>query len=137
MRKDADTAIGRSRTPASIEDDEPYEFWLELTQAQVRQIVQQARGTNNLAVLLERVGDVREAMAREPDLLRKEWASRSLLLGLLVMAGLPADGTYIRAADLAYSLDISPSTIHRYLATLLLVGLAEQDPATRHYRLAA
>jgi DNA-binding IclR family transcriptional regulator len=31
---------------------------------------------------------------------------------------------------------MNPSTTHRYLATLVAVGLLEQDPHTREYRLA-
>jgi DNA-binding IclR family transcriptional regulator len=36
--------------------------------------------------------------------------------------------------DLAGRLEMSPSTTHRYLTTLLAVGLIEQDPRTRRYR---
>jgi hypothetical protein len=32
-------------------------------------------------------------------------------------------------------LGMSPSTRHRYMTTLLAVGLPEQDPRTRRYRL--
>jgi DNA-binding IclR family transcriptional regulator len=31
---------------------------------------------------------------------------------------------------------MSPSTTHRYLSTLLAVGLLEQDPRTRRYQVA-
>ena len=33
-------------------------------------------------------------------------------------------------------LDMNPSTAHRYLSTLLAVGLLERNPDTRRYRLA-
>jgi DNA-binding IclR family transcriptional regulator len=36
--------------------------------------------------------------------------------------------------DVAVLLEMSPSTTHRYLTTLLAVGLLEQDPRTRRYR---
>jgi DNA-binding IclR family transcriptional regulator len=32
---------------------------------------------------------------------------------------------------------MSPSTTHRYMTTLLAVGLLEQDPRTRRYRVPA
>jgi DNA-binding IclR family transcriptional regulator len=32
---------------------------------------------------------------------------------------------------------MSPSTTHRYMTTLLAVGLLEQEPRTRRYRLPA
>jgi DNA-binding MarR family transcriptional regulator len=59
--------------------------------------------------------------------------SRSLLLGLLVLACFPADGEALAVTDVAGRLDLSPSTTHRYMSTLLAVGLLEQDPRTRRY----
>jgi len=60
--------------------------------------------------------------------------SRSLLLGLLVLACFPRDGGSLAVSDVAERLDMSPSTTHRYMTTLLRVGLLEQDPQTRRYR---
>ncbi len=63
--------------------------------------------------------------------------SRSLLSGLLVLSCFPGDGGYLGIAELARALDMNTSTTHRYVTTLLAVGLLERDPATRRYRLAA
>ncbi len=63
--------------------------------------------------------------------------SRSLLSGLLVLVLLPDRGGYLGIAELARMLDMNTSTTHRYVTTLLAVGLLERDPATRRYRLAA
>ncbi len=62
--------------------------------------------------------------------------SHSLLAGLLMLASFPADGSYLANAELARSLGMNPSTAHRYVSTLVAVGLLEQDADTRRYRLA-
>jgi DNA-binding IclR family transcriptional regulator len=60
--------------------------------------------------------------------------SRSLLLGLLVFACFPTDGGALAVTDVAKRLGLSPSTTHRYMTTLLAVGLLEQDARSRRYR---
>ncbi|HEX5853173.1 MAG TPA: helix-turn-helix domain-containing protein [Solirubrobacteraceae bacterium] len=62
--------------------------------------------------------------------------SRSLLSGLLVLSCFPSDGGYLGIAELARMLDMNTSTTHRYVTTLLAVGLLDRDPATRRYRIA-
>ena len=62
--------------------------------------------------------------------------SRSLLSGLLVLSCFPLDGSYLGIVQLARILEMNTSTAHRYVATLLAVGLLERDPVTRQYRLA-
>lgn len=62
--------------------------------------------------------------------------SRSLLSGLLVLSCFPPDGGYLGIAELARMLDMNTSTTHRYVTTLLAVGLLDRDPATRRYRIA-
>ena len=44
---------------------------------------------------------------------------------------------FMGIAELARMLDMNTSTTHRYVTTLLAVGLIERDPATRRYRVAA
>ena len=60
--------------------------------------------------------------------------SRSLLLGLLVLACFPPDGSFLPVKEAARILDASASTTHRYCKTLVAVGLLERDPRTRRYR---
>jgi Fic family protein len=109
---------------------------IQLTPGQVAHVLREASDANNLAIVLSGLQGVREALARQPALLKDPRDSRALVTGLFLLATLPPDGTYIRAAELAKSLDMSASSAHRYLNTLVHLGLVEQDPATRRYRLA-
>lgn len=72
-----------------------------------------------------------------PAQLEDRRLSRSLLSGLLVLSCFPSDGSYLGIAELARMLGMNTSTTHRYVTTLLAVGLLERDAATRRYRLAS
>jgi DNA-binding IclR family transcriptional regulator len=61
--------------------------------------------------------------------------SFSLVRGLLLLADL-ADGHRASLTDLAADLNLCESTARRYLRTLVMAGLVEQDPKTSLYRLA-
>jgi IclR-like helix-turn-helix domain-containing protein len=116
---------------------------IELSKAQVDQVVRTAGQGGAMSVLLSSLRDPNWALGIESE----EWAypaqmedrrlSRSLLSGLLVLSCFPPDGGYLGIAELARMLDMNTSTTHRYVTTLLAVGLLERDPATRRYRLAA
>jgi len=54
-----------------------------------------------------------------------------------VLSCFPTEGGFLGIAELARMLDMNTSTTHRYVTTLLAVGLLERDPATRKYRLVA
>ncbi len=69
------------------------------------------------------------------DQLNDRRLSRSLLAGLLMLMSFPTDGSYVGNAELARTLDMNASTTHRYLSTLVAVGLVERDPDTRRCRL--
>lgn len=60
--------------------------------------------------------------------------SRSLLSGLLVLAAFPANRSFVGNAEMAAKLGMTLTTTHRYISTLLAVGLVERDPNTRKYR---
>jgi IclR helix-turn-helix domain len=62
--------------------------------------------------------------------------SHSLLIGLEVLTCFPLDGTERGVADVAQQLNMNSSTVHRYMSTLLRVGLLERNPETRWYRVA-
>jgi hypothetical protein len=131
-----------SRRSARTENDADGEAVLiELSKSQVDQVVRSAGQGGTLSVLLSAVKDPEWPLALDSE----EWSypaqmedrrlSRSLLSGLLVLSCFPADGGYLGIAELARMLDMNTSTTHRYVTTLLAVGLLERNPATRKYRL--
>jgi len=115
---------------------------LELSPAQVDQVVRTAGQGGTMSVLLSALRDPDWTLALDSE----EWSypaqmedrrlSRSLLSGLLVLSCFPSEGDYLGIAEIARMLDMNTSTTHRYVTTLLAVGLLERDPATRKYRLA-
>ncbi len=109
---------------------------IELSPAQIDRVVRGAAENGSMSVLLSGLSDVREVLAREPRQMEDSRLSRSLLAGLLMLASFPTDGSYLGNAEIARMLDMNPSTTHRYVSTLVAVGLLERDPATRRYRLA-
>ena len=109
---------------------------LELTRPQVNDVRRKAQADGSLRVLLAGIASQTQ-LACFPEWFDDRRMSRSLVTGLLVLATLPADGSMIRVAEIARILGLNTSTTHRYLTTLLAVGLVERDPATRRYRLAA
>ncbi|MCW3018545.1 MAG: IclR family transcriptional regulator [Solirubrobacterales bacterium] len=116
---------------------------IELSKAQVDQVIRAAGQGGTMSVLLSAVRDAKWTLApasdeRElPAQMDDRRLSRSLLSGLLVLSCFPADGGYLGIAELARTLGMNTSTTHRYVSTLLSVGLLERDPGTRRYRLAS
>ncbi|MGP0100651.1 MAG: helix-turn-helix domain-containing protein [Solirubrobacteraceae bacterium] len=108
---------------------------IELSSAQVDRVIRSAADGGSMSILLSGLRDVREVLAREPRQLEDSRLSRSLLAGLMMLASFPTDGSYLGNAEIARMLDMNPSTTHRYVSTLVAVGLLERDPATRRYRL--
>jgi hypothetical protein len=109
---------------------------IELTSAQIDRTVRQASGAGNMSVLLSGLQGARGTIQDNRGLLDDPRMSRSLLQGLVVLSGVPADGSEIGVVDLAHRIGLGASTTYRYVATLLSVGLLERDPSTRRYRLA-
>jgi DNA-binding MarR family transcriptional regulator len=110
---------------------------IELTGAQVDQVVREAADEDGVSGLLRGLDDQGALAAKYRTLSESPRLSRSLLLGLLVLACFPADGGSLAVSDIAERLGMSPSTTHRYMTTLLAVGLLEQEPRTRRYRVPA
>ncbi len=100
---------------------------VELNTQQVNQVVRQATGNNGLAGLL---GSLNATIT-----IGGPHYSQSLWRGLLVLAVF-ADGKARGVKETAGALDGSMSTTHRYLRTLVAVGLLDQDAKTRRYKLA-
>ncbi len=107
---------------------------IELSKAQINDVVRRVSGDNGVAGLLRGLSDQRTFTARYLALSESPRHSRSLLLGLLVLSCFPSDGTELAVTDVAHMIGMSPSTTHRYMTTLLAVGLLEQDPRSRGYR---
>jgi hypothetical protein len=116
---------------------------IELSKAQVDQVIRAAGQGGTMSVLLSAVRDTSWRLAAAagdgelPAQMDDRRLSRSLLAGLLVLSCFPADGGYLGIAELARSLRMNTSTTHRYVTTLLSVGLLERDAGTRRYRLAS
>ncbi len=110
--------------------------FVELSAAQVDEVVRAASDGGSLSVLFSGLAAVRGTLAAGLQQLDDGRLSHSLLAGLLMLASFPDDGSYLGNAELARSLDMNPSTAHRYVLTLVAVGLLERDPDTRRYRLA-
>jgi hypothetical protein len=109
---------------------------IELSPAQIDHVVRAASGAGSMSVLLSGLNDVRDALYKAPAQLDDRRLSRSLLHGLLVLTCFPPDGGCLANADIARTLGIHPSTVHRYISTLVAIGLLERDPSTRQYTLA-
>lgn len=108
---------------------------IQLSRAQVDAVVRAAAEGDRVTVLLSGRRDLNEIRTAGFEQLTDRRLSRSLLAGLLMLLSFPADGGYMGNAELARMLGMNASTTHRYLSTLVAVGLLERDPETRRYRL--
>jgi hypothetical protein len=109
---------------------------VELSRAQVDQVVRAASGARSISTVLSAMLESPERLAGTLAGLDDTRLSRSLLSGLLVFAVFPADGAMLGNLEVARMLGMTPSTTHRYISTLLEIGLLERDAGTRRYRLA-
>jgi hypothetical protein len=109
---------------------------MELSQAQVDEVIRRASSSGDISMVLTGIGDAGLIWASNPEILNDTRLSRSLLLGLFVMAAMPADGSYVGCTQIARTLGTTSGSAHRYLTTLVAVGLVARDPTTRKYRLA-
>jgi hypothetical protein len=110
---------------------------IELTGKQVDRIIRGASSRDFASNLIRGLADSDAPMPNFEALSESPRLSRSLLLGLLVLACFPADGSTVAVTQVANRLGMSASTTHRYMTTLLAVGLLEQDSRSRRYRLPA
>jgi DNA-binding MarR family transcriptional regulator len=107
---------------------------IELSQAQINRVVRELAHDDSVLGLLGRLEDLDAQMSSA--LMGDARLSRSLLRGLMVLASFPADGTGRSVTDLAHQHGLAMSTTHRYISTLVEVGVLERDPVSRQYRLA-
>jgi hypothetical protein len=134
-RTQAPAVVAHNREPETRTEPGREKVVVELSPAQVDRVIRTAADGGSMSLLLSGLRDIREVLAREPSQLEDNRLSRSLLAGLLMLASFPTDGSYLGNAEIARLLDMNPSTTHRYVSTLVAVGLLERDPATRRYRL--
>jgi DNA-binding MarR family transcriptional regulator len=107
---------------------------IELSKAQVNRVIREAVEDGGL---LGQVGETEKLGFRaSPEQLDDRGLSSSLLRGLMVLASFPGDGVGRSMTDVAHELEMGASTTHRYISTLVEVGLLERDPVSRKYRLA-
>jgi hypothetical protein len=106
---------------------------IELSKAQIDGVVREAGRDDGL---LDLVGGMEDLVGfrASPAQLDDPRFSRSLLRGLMVLASLTPDGTGRQLTDVSRELEMGLSTTHRYVSTLLEVGLLERDPVSREYR---
>ncbi len=110
---------------------------IELSQAQVDGVLRDASDAGSASLLMQSaLPGLGGVLMSAPEHLEDARLSRSLLLGLLLLSTLPADGSYVSLTELARRMDMTMSTAHRYVYTLVKVGLLERNPSTRKYRLA-
>ncbi len=113
------------------------EVYLELSETQIDRVVRQASmGEDTMSGLVSRLAGVRKVLTENPHLIQDRRLSSSLLSGLAVVSCFPTDGGYLSNTEVARSNSMNMSTTHRYISTLLAVGLLERDPISRRYRLA-
>jgi DNA-binding transcriptional ArsR family regulator len=123
----ADVSVGKNKDAGIA---------IELTPGQIDHVVLGATGAGSMSVLLSGKIDVQEIFLRRAELMGDPSISRSLLRALMILAVLHPGESYMGVVEIASKLDLSPSTAHRYLTTLLIVGLVERNESTRKYRLA-
>jgi hypothetical protein len=111
------------------------EIKVTLTQQQIRHVLREAEADTGIASVLSRgLKDRSQLMHAYVDLSNR-YVSRSLLLGLMLLACFPHDDNSIGLKEIAARSRLPPSTVHRYLRTLVIAGLLEQVPETRKYQL--
>lgn len=104
---------------------------LVLNDAQIEQIIREA-GSKHVSALLAKLSE--DSLRKAIESIEGNGLSQSLLLGLLIYTALPTDGSDLGINQLGRALSINLSTIHRYIATLLAMGLVKRDPRSRRYR---
>ncbi len=109
---------------------------ITLSREQAKQVVRDAAGSGAMSILFCGREEIREILEAEEEMFEDSRLSQSLIQGLLIFVMFPLDGGYLGVTELAGLLAANPSTTHRYLMTLLSLGLLERDRKTRRYRLA-
>ncbi|MGP0001636.1 MAG: helix-turn-helix domain-containing protein [Acetobacteraceae bacterium] len=129
MARGASEGGRRSRGPAVC---------IRLSRAQVDEVVLAAGPESGILRLLQDLGSEPKLPISDLDnepMMTDRRLSRSMLTGLLLLASFAPSGTERRVKDVATHFNMSVSTTHRFLKTLIAAGMLEQNPDTRMYRL--
>jgi hypothetical protein len=108
---------------------------IELNRAQINDVLRQESGVGAAFLAIPHLQNSHAWITRLLERNDPKRLSDSLLTGLLVLASLPSDRSWVKVTDFARDCGLNSSTTHRYLATLHAVGIIEQDPQSRQYRL--
>jgi IclR family pca regulon transcriptional regulator len=73
--------------------------------------------------------------SEDPDHAPAQVSSQALERGLAILSVVAAQRGPLGIAELGRSTDLSKSTVHRYVATLVRLGYLEQDEPSRKYKL--
>lgn len=108
---------------------------IELCDDQVAAVLRHAQGAPRTLWSLVGSGKTDpEMLAELGGVLDSRKMSQSLFRGLWLMLRLDAADDWTGVAELAEMSSMTPSTVHRYLATLLAFGIVEQHSHSRRYR---
>jgi IclR helix-turn-helix domain len=107
---------------------------IALSPRQVEEVIRavqpgRAPGFASIMAALRRAGGA--GMPGDPD----HRLSRSLLRGLAILACFGTEDEALGVMEIAARLGLNPSTVHRYLLTLVEARLLEQAQETREYHL--
>lgn len=112
---------------------------IQLSDKQIAQVVQEAGDGGIRSLLSARLdeGGVRKSLTEliHDPLMNEPGISRSVMRSWIVFAAFTPVGTERRITDVARELEMTPSTTHRYIATLTALGLLEQT-VNSQYRIA-
>lgn len=112
---------------------------IRLSDGQVAQVVQEAGDGGIKTLLFAHLdeGGIRQTLIELLDdpLINSPGISRSVVIGWVVFAAFTPPGIHRGVIEVARELEMTPSTAHRYITTLTVLGLLEQTVKSR-YRIA-
>jgi predicted polyphosphate/ATP-dependent NAD kinase len=110
--------------------------FIALTKAQTREILGSAAGVGDFSEVISLIAQDPESVAQS---VAREWEnermSRSVLQGFRILSYFVRERRELKVIEVTKALQMSQSTAHRYLITLIAVGVLEQNPRARTYRL--
>lgn len=109
-----------------------------LSGAQVRGVLREVSGTDgSRGLLLAQVDELRAIVAgalANPNI-SEQRVSQAALKAIGVFCAFAPRGTERGILEVAHELDMNASTTHRYAQAWVEVGLLQQNPKTRKYRM--